>query len=220
MLGRTAVAAVIGIGLVACGSSGSSAPSSSASPTASGSAASPLKGFVLSLDQVRQIEPDDPPVADPVADRGTLLGQTAATLDVCGVAYPSEKLRKQRLQVDYIDNLSRKTASNEVVRYNSTAAATQAYHEISTALQHCTGPQELSDVRPVPSDPALSTEQAAGCGKNAPNSASSQAYGCLFFQFRADMLWAIYVFRPTREEALQQGLALAKLGAAKLASQP
>ena len=57
------------------------------------------------------------------------------TLDLCGTKnYPSESLRAQRVQIDYLRKKGTIGLSNEVVRYKSAAAAAQAMREDRAAV--------------------------------------------------------------------------------------
>jgi hypothetical protein len=59
------------------------------------------------------------------------------TLDLCGnTAYPSEKLRTHRLQVNYLKRGSMLGLSNEVVTYKP-GGAKQAMHEVLQHALHC-----------------------------------------------------------------------------------
>ena len=59
------------------------------------------------------------------------------TLDLCGnTAYPSEKLRTHRLQVNYLKRGTMVGLSNEVVTYKPSGAK-QAMHEVLQHAQHC-----------------------------------------------------------------------------------
>ena len=59
------------------------------------------------------------------------------TLDLCGnTAYPSEKLRTDRLQVNYLKRGSMLGLSNEVVTYKP-GGAKQAMHEVLQHALHC-----------------------------------------------------------------------------------
>jgi len=59
------------------------------------------------------------------------------TLDLCGnTAYPSEKLRAHRLQVNYLKRGTMVGLSNEVVTYKP-GGAKQAMHEVLQHAQHC-----------------------------------------------------------------------------------
>ena len=66
------------------------------------------------------------------------LGLGTRTLDLCGTSnYPSETLRAQRVQVDYLRKKGTIGLSNEVVRYKSAAAAAQAMHEVTAHAVGC-----------------------------------------------------------------------------------
>ncbi len=58
------------------------------------------------------------------------------TLSMCGFEFPSEKLRTDRLQVDYVRPGTRVSLSNEVVLYRSGGAA-QALREVTGAVAQC-----------------------------------------------------------------------------------
>jgi hypothetical protein len=60
------------------------------------------------------------------------------TLDMCGYRFGSEKLRTDRLQVNYIHAGRAVTVSNEVVTYQPGGAA-QALEEVAYAASHCPG---------------------------------------------------------------------------------
>lgn len=70
------------------------------------------------------------------------------TMDLCGLkGYPSESLRKSRLQVNYLKNRSTLGLSNEVVVYKSGGAA-QAMREVVHHALTC-------PTKPIVSDPTL-----------------------------------------------------------------
>jgi len=58
------------------------------------------------------------------------------TLDMCGYRFASEKLRTNRLQVNYVRAGKAVTVSNEVVTYQPGGAA-QALEEVAYAASHC-----------------------------------------------------------------------------------
>jgi hypothetical protein len=64
-------------------------------------------------------------------------GTAQRTLDLCGTKnYPSESLRSDRLQVDYLKQNSALGLSNEVVTYKDAGAA-QALREVQRHAQTC-----------------------------------------------------------------------------------
>jgi hypothetical protein len=66
------------------------------------------------------------------------IGLRQRTLDLCGVEnYPSEKLRIDRVQVNYAKRGSVFQLSNEVVRYKSGSAAAQAMREVIRHASTC-----------------------------------------------------------------------------------
>ena len=58
------------------------------------------------------------------------------TLDLCGFTFPSERLRTDRLQVNYVRVGAAVQLSNEVVTYRP-GAAQQALREVAHAARHC-----------------------------------------------------------------------------------
>jgi hypothetical protein len=58
------------------------------------------------------------------------------TLDMCGYRFGSEKLRTDRLQVNYVHPGKSVTVSNEIVTYQPGGAA-QALEEVAFAASHC-----------------------------------------------------------------------------------
>jgi hypothetical protein len=71
------------------------------------------------------------------------------TLDLCGFAFPSESLRTDRLQVNYVHSGKAVQASNEVVTYR-TGGARQALAEVTHAAMHCPRGPVGSNVKGVP----------------------------------------------------------------------
>lgn len=70
-------------------------------------------------------------------DRPDGVGLATRTLDLCGrTGYPSEKLRTDRLQVDYLKRGGTIGLSNEVVTYKP-GAAKQAMQEVRRHALHC-----------------------------------------------------------------------------------
>jgi hypothetical protein len=76
-------------------------------------------------------------------------GAGYVTLDLCGFAFPSESLRTDRLQVNYVHSGKAVQASNEVVTYR-TGGARQALAEVTHAARHCPRGPVGSNVKGVP----------------------------------------------------------------------
>ena len=68
---------------------------------------------------------------------GSSVDPADVTLDLCNGTYPSEKLRKARLQVAAVDLAGNTTLSTEAVRYASEAATAQAFREVRAAAAAC-----------------------------------------------------------------------------------
>jgi hypothetical protein len=71
------------------------------------------------------------------------------TLDLCGFTFPSERLRTDRLQVNYVRRGAAVQLSNEVVTYRP-GGARQALREVAHAARHCPRTPVGSTVAGVP----------------------------------------------------------------------
>lgn len=218
MLRRVMAVTVGAVALVGCGSSGSSSPSpSSSSTSASSSVSSPLSGLALTAAQVTAADPGQPATAEPAGGATALSGPQGVTLDACGTTYPSEALRTQRLQLNYMTD-GHVSASNEVVRYQSAAAATQAFSELTAAIANCK-PWTMSNMTQVPADAALVSQQVIISGDVPSNLAGHPAISaCFAYQFHGDLLSAVYVYRLTHQDAERAAEAMAATIAATLKS--
>jgi hypothetical protein len=72
------------------------------------------------------------------------------TLDMCGYRFSSEKLRTDRIQVNYVHPAPAVTVSNEVVAYQP-GGATQALEEVAYAASHCPSAPLKSEAKGVSS---------------------------------------------------------------------
>lgn len=61
----------------------------------------------------------------------------AATLDLCNAGYPSEALRRARLQVAAVGATGQFGLSTEAVRYQTAAATAQAFRELQSVAKNC-----------------------------------------------------------------------------------
>jgi hypothetical protein len=211
-----------GVALSACGGSGSGStpsPSATGSPTpATAIVDSPLKPLVITAAQATQVDPID---SARLVDAGstTLKAPVGTTIDICGDSFPSEALRTERLQVGFEDPQGHPNESNEVVRYQSAAAATQAYNEVKAAAASCTKPWSLSQVQAEPVDPSLLPQQVALSGQQQQTRIGGvPIYACFIWQFRNDLLSAIYAFRGERAQACQVARGLAGIAKSNLES--
>jgi hypothetical protein len=142
---------------------------------------------------------------------GTTISTNEATLAECSAVFPSEKLRRQRLQQDYYDEPDRISASTEVVRYKSGGAA-KAYAEETAAVKKC--PTTVDQTKNV-SGRGLEKERVATTSK-VLNSDGSLVYSASIYQWKNDLLNAVYVYRGTPTQALGLAVKLAKAAAKKL----
>jgi hypothetical protein len=220
-------AALLGVAVVACGSSNSSGPfasPSSSTTTTAASIDSPLKGLLLLPAQVLQSDPmsQAAPAMVPSEASTALQGPAGVTLTACGGSFPSEAQRTQRVQVDYVDNSQHRIgATNEVVRYSSAAIATQAFQELKAAVANCAHPWTLSDMRQEPAGTSLAAQQVILSGQMpAQTGNAGPVFGCFVYQFRGDLLSGVYVYRGSRDAAVSAAGVLGKASAALLNAQP
>ncbi len=146
-----------------------------------------------------------------LAQDGTSVGSDQPTLQACSAPLPSEKLRKQRLQQDYYDQPRRISASDEVVRYKS-GGATKAYDEEKAALKNCSSTTD--ETKHIPTS-GLEKELVATTTK-VLNGDGSLVYSAAIYQWRDDLLDAVYVYRGSTTEALGLAVTLAKAAAKNL----
>ena len=174
-------------------------------------AAAGLSAVVLSATEVTQLSATL--VTQQVAPDGTSLSD--ATLDVCASRFPSERLRIARDQVIYLDGNGAVSAGNEIVRY-SAAGATESYAELRAAVAlPCTPPSGVSDLRAAPADPHLATEQVILTAQIS-GSGGATSFIAGVYQYKGDLLSAVYSYRPTQASALQSAEAIAVGADAKL----
>jgi hypothetical protein len=154
---------------------------------------------------------------------GGQVVQGATTLDLCGLAYPSESLRTARLQVVYRAPGKSLALSNEVVSYRPGGAA-QALREVTHAVSTCprgsvktsTGAvtfrlQQLHDSRLLPGSLALVVHEA-GTVNGKPRSVT----GVAVYQAHGDILSGVYAFGGTVAQMRSFALDAAVWSAANL----
>jgi hypothetical protein len=213
-IGGASAAAVVMLALAACGSSGatSSSPTPRPSPT---QASSPLRGLALTAAQIESADPEQQVTEEDAPGATSLSGPQGVTLDDCGTTYPSEALRSARLQENFLAG-QRVADSNEVVRYNSAAAATQAYQELKAAVANCK-PWTMSGTTLQPPDPSLLDQQVLISGQVPQTRADlPPVYACFAYQFLGDMLSAVYVFRDAQDQAVHDCRTIAAAAASLL----
>lgn len=153
------------------------------------------------------------------------VGLGVPTLDLCRIAYPSEKLRQARVQVVYVPATSAVPAvSNEVVAYAPGGAA-QALREVAAAPGRCPRKPVLEDGATV----TYRVTRAAGTGlpRGAvvvvaqvvarSNGQVRRLDATLVYFRKGDTLSAVYVYggTPAGRTALARSASAAS--AAKLA---
>jgi hypothetical protein len=149
------------------------------------------------------------------------------TLDMCGYKFGSEKLRTDRLQVNYVHAGRSVTVSNEVVSYQPGGAA-QALEEVAYAASHCPstplrsmakGVSSVSfKVSPVPLMGPLPAGSVAYAitilltyqGKH------TQQNDIVVYQIRGNVLSGVYGYGGTREARTQVTLESALQSAKNL----
>ena len=148
------------------------------------------------------------------------------TLDLCGFAFPSESLRTDRLQVNYVHAGKVVQASNEVVTYR-TGGAQQALREVTRAARHCPrGPvgsnvkgvppltyriSEIPDARLLPQHLALNIHYSGTIkGKH------SEGTVIAVYQVRRDALSGVYAYEGSIANRIQVCLHAAEESAKNL----
>lgn len=216
MTGRigAALAAVVMLALAACGSSNSTSSTPSPSPSPS-PVSSPLRGLALTVAQVEAADPQQQVTEQDASAATSLTGPQGTTLDACGVTYPSEALRVARLQEGFL-NGPRVAESNEVVRYKSAAAATQAFQELKAAVANCK-PWTMSGTTVQPPDPTLVDQQVVISGQVPQTRADlPPVFACFAYQFQGDLFSGVYVFRDAQDQAVHDCEAIAAAAASIL----
>jgi hypothetical protein len=154
--------------------------------------------------------------------------KSAPTLDLCGrKGYPSEKLRSDRLQVNYLKQSTPIGLSNEVVTYKS-GGAKQAMHEV---LQHAltcprtpvvtgesgVGPLRFTITRIHDSKllPGYVAVKVRAVGK-LTNGKKVDQTSYAVYQSRGNLLSGVYSFGPNTAAQLRFALHAAEESAVQL----
>jgi hypothetical protein len=148
------------------------------------------------------------------------------TLDLCGFTFPSERLRTDRLQVNYVHSGKTVQLSNEVVTYRG-GGAQQALREVAHAARHCprhpvgstvagVGPLTyrigwVSDRRLLPGAVALRIH-ATGLF----NGRHEETTNLAVYQVRRNVLSAVYTYQLSFKAQLSVGLRAAAQSAINL----
>jgi hypothetical protein len=148
------------------------------------------------------------------------------TLSMCGFAFPSEKLRTDRLQVDYVRAGTPVTLSNEVVIYRAGGAA-QAMREVTGAVAQCPpGPVEtgiqglgpltykLTRLRSAGLLPGYEAFRAHVKGKSQGKPFEDTAI--IIYQRRGNVLSAVYGYRGKLASRTKTAFVAAKASAKNL----
>jgi hypothetical protein len=149
------------------------------------------------------------------------------TLDMCGYRFASEKLRTNRLQVNYVHPGRSVTLSNEIVTYQP-GGATQALEEVAYAASHCpSAPLKSMDkgvsavsfkVSPVPllePLPAGSVAYAITISLTYQGKLTKQN-DIVVYQIRGNVLSGVYGYGGTLAARTQATLASAVQSAKNL----
>jgi hypothetical protein len=144
-----------------------------------------------------------------------------ATLDFCNFAYTSEKLRAERVQVQYFSR-SANPAGNEFVHYKPGGAAT-AFAEIEQAVKGCpptstTGNISQSLVQRASANRALAPRQLVITFQvNDATGATPFQWQAVAYQFNGDYFSGVYAYGATRAVVLAQAQRLGAAAARHLA---
>jgi hypothetical protein len=140
----------------------------------------------------------------------------APTLDLCNATYPSESLRKARLQVAGLDDQGNVALSTESVLYSNAAATEQAFTELKSAAANCPNSPVTSPV----GEPAVTTQfnpapdgswpQAAGVDRLAydfvtTDDTGQPTHSVAVYLRRGRALMGIYFPQPDSEQAAIAG---------------
>ena len=144
-----------------------------------------------------------------------------ATLDFCNFAYTSEKLRSERVQVQYFSRTSN-PASNEFVHYKPGGAA-KAFAEIQQAVKGCpatstTGNISYRLVQRAGTDRALAPHQLVISFQVSDSTGGTPfPWQAVAYQFNGEYFSGVYVYGATRALVLAQVQHLAGAAARHLA---
>jgi hypothetical protein len=150
------------------------------------------------------------------------------TLSMCGFAFPSEKLRTDRLQVNYVRAGAAVTLSNEVVIYRPAGAA-QAMREVAGAVAQCpSGPDQTGIQGLGPLTYKLTRLRSAGLlpgyvafrahvkGKSQGKPFEDTAI--IIYQRHGNVLSAVYGYGGTLASRTKTAVVAAKASAKNLTS--
>ncbi len=140
-------------------------------------------------------------------------GAKFLTLDVCAFVFPSETLKTDRLQVNYLRSRGSASFSNEVVRYRPGKAA-QALREVRYAATHCPAKPRIS---PYFGPPAVTHRVTLLADRRLPRGyvaihnyetavvkgKHETATSVAIYQQRGDVLSAVYVHPGNRTTPAQ-----------------
>jgi hypothetical protein len=151
------------------------------------------------------------------------------TLDLCGLSFPSERLRTARLQVNYVHAGRAVEVSNEIVTYRQ-GGAPEAISEVGYAVTHCprrpvsstiqgVGPltyrlAEISDPRLLPDHVALRLHVSGVANQRRVDMTTIAVY-----QVHANTLSGIYTYGDkgiTVAEQIHIGLRAAEASAREI----
>lgn len=148
------------------------------------------------------------------ANSTSLTGAAGATLDQCAKNFPSEQLRQARDQIAFLNPAGLVSASNEVVRYKA-GGASKSLAEIGAAAAHCQLNGPSSEFELGGHYDGLLAKQVAFSYKQTPPNLPA-TYEAAIYQYRGDVLDAVYVYRPVRADALRVAVAVASQARHKL----
>lgn len=158
------------------------------------------------------------PTEEQLAPDGTAIGTSPndTTLDLCAASAqtygPSERMRQQRLQVNYVDastTPARLAASVEVVRYQR-GGTNLAYSELTRAMGSCP-----PSIHIEPSSSGSSVKELT-VTRTIQNSQGATVYETLVYQFSGDLFAGAYVDAGTMDDSVHAANAIGSVISTKL----
>lgn len=153
-----------------------------------------------------------------LAPDGTAIGTSAGgtTLDLCAASAqtygPSERMRVQRLQVNYVDastKPARTAASVEVVRYKP-GGTNLAFSELTHTVGSCPPSIHVEPSSSGSSVKGLTVTRLIQNGQGTP------VYETLVYQYSGDLFAGAYVFAGTMDDSVHAANAIGSVISTKL----
>lgn len=138
---------------------------------------------------------------------GGLQVSGEVTLDLCNASYPSESLRRDRVQVAGYDLSGSATLSTEAVRYADSGAVAQAWAEIQQAAARCasTQPGAVIDARIDNGWPDVKGVQRLAYDLTTPGADGQPQHSVVVYLSRGNVLLGVYFPSPDGPQTSVEG---------------